>query len=240
MPDGRKINRFVCGHRLKSIASVNKATKLHLKNINIRTCLAATLDVPTTFPLSSSTLTPSDSSECLMSTTLQTFALAAETREGVRKNQSVWPLGILLFYLQFHKLYFQSPSLRSGSLCGAIGAGMGSVPCSRALWKMLWGWMITERPTEPSDGLTWKVIINWRGFTGNLLLENAFRFQVLHFLLIYYSGDHDKMFRCRTNCPHCMLSSRWINNSGDPSSSNFTQHVGLWPNSCTTDGFSGN
>lgn len=55
---------------------------LNLQKKRPLTCLAAILEDPTTFPLSSSTSIPSDSSLCLIRPTLQMFALAEDGERG--------------------------------------------------------------------------------------------------------------------------------------------------------------
>lgn len=57
----------------------------------VLTCLAATLDEPTMFPLLSSTSIPSSSSVCLIRTTLQMLALAEEEK-GRRISPGQSPL----------------------------------------------------------------------------------------------------------------------------------------------------
>lgn len=80
----RKLKCFQPPSRLKT--NKKEINNSLCKNIQFGyrrlTCLAAILEDPTTFPLSSSTSIPSDSSVCLIKPTLQMFAVAEEQEDG--------------------------------------------------------------------------------------------------------------------------------------------------------------
>ena len=74
------IGRHHICHSVKKCVNIFGAVESQVCKL---TCLAAIFEDPTTFPLSSSTSIPSDSSLCLIRPTLQMFALAEDGRDFI-------------------------------------------------------------------------------------------------------------------------------------------------------------
>lgn len=114
------------------------------------TCLAATFEVPTTLPLLSRTLMPSDSSECLISTTLQTFAVATERWEGFLTSGVSSSLNWQMLFSKKEQLFFTLPNLERASTQAAILNGCWSRKFGSLLKGTVEGtvWFWTVRLTE--------------------------------------------------------------------------------------------